>query len=221
MNSSDPFSRLSNISNYTFLLNLINRPKVLDILEKYCSDLPDVSILSPPFHLIHPDLEPRNILISHSSEPVISAILDWEHVMTGPRYYFYEYPPFIQFEDFPMEGEELSTNAILRQHFETELMKHCRSDEQRRDVEDCMKKNYVLSGFKSSIMGCAALPRGMFERVLSGYIIDCEAGREICYQFQFPEQIEKAKRVGDVEDEDNLAGLQHPKRAPSCSSPSW
>lgn len=120
-----------------------------------------------------------------------------------------------------MEGEELSTNAILRQHFETELMKHCRSDEQRRDVEDCMKKNYVLSGFKSSIMGCAALARGMFERVLSGYIIDCEAGREICYQFQFPEQIEKAKRVGDVEDEDNLAGLQHPKRAPSCSSPSW
>jgi len=163
-----------------------NCSTLLAILETYFLEPLEPSALSPPFQLIHPDLQQWNILITRSPEPVISAFLDWEYVQTGPRYLFYEYPPFIQSNDSSMEGESLPTNAILREHFRTELLGLCSSEEQRKDVEACMNKSYILNGFNWNVVGGSAMGTELHEMFISMYVRRYEDRSGRSYAFEYP-----------------------------------
>lgn len=75
--------------------------------------------LRAPYCLIHPDFDGKNMIFVHDKDskypPKLSGIIDWEHAYTGPLYYLYEYPIFIQ--DPYTERESYEENASLRFHF--------------------------------------------------------------------------------------------------------
>jgi len=150
--------------------------KARGILETYFCTITVESALSPPFYLIHPDLNLCNILVTRSTTPIISAFLDWEYVQTGPRYLFYEYPPFILGNPSPPDGQFLPTNKILRDYFQAQLFEFCTSDEQRKEVRACMEKNYLLTGFNFCVIGSCACQIKEFEGMIYMYVRACEKG---------------------------------------------
>ncbi|KAF7553693.1 hypothetical protein G7Z17_g3435 [Cylindrodendrum hubeiense] len=55
--------------------------------------------LQPSFSMIHADFDGQNMLFEEQtggSPPRLSGIIDWEYSYTGPLYFLYEYPTFIQ-----------------------------------------------------------------------------------------------------------------------------
>jgi hypothetical protein len=76
---------------------------VRTIIREYCDRHADSSTIRPPFRLIHPDFDGQNMLftdpkVTHEP-PQLTGIIDWEHAQTGPLYFLYEYPIFIQDND--------------------------------------------------------------------------------------------------------------------------
>lgn len=88
-------------------------------LEAYLEAHKDEPYLHAPYRLIHPDLDGKNMIFVQDKDgiqpPKLSGIIDWEHTYTGPLYYLYEYPIFIQ--DSCTERENYQENASLRLHF--------------------------------------------------------------------------------------------------------
>lgn len=75
------------------------------------------SLLQPPFRLIHADFDGQNMLFSipdsqTGDPPRLTAIIDWEYAHSGPLYFLYEYPIFIQDVDWSKDLYE--KNAVLR-----------------------------------------------------------------------------------------------------------
>lgn len=88
-------------------------------LKTYLEAHKDEPYLHAPYCLIHPDFDGKNMIFVQDKDgnqpPKLSGIIDWEHAHTGPLYYLYEYPIFIQ--DSYMEKENHEGNASLRLHF--------------------------------------------------------------------------------------------------------
>lgn len=107
--------------------DLVECPKTQDLyqqvrqeLEKYFSSKPIASYLNPPFRLIHGHFDAQNLLFIKSPDardkvPILSGVIDFKHSYSGPLYYLYEYPIFIQ--DCDISPELYEENAILRPHF--------------------------------------------------------------------------------------------------------
>lgn len=144
-----------------------------DTLESYLSTCNDSPTVSPPFRFIHPDLDSQNILLnpnpSTTAPPTISGIIDWEGARTGPLYFFYEYPTFIQdTDDYP---DRYTDNKILRKYFMYMLCESFPKDTpEQAAVLLCMKKNFILNGFKSRIM----------DMIAYGLVDMIRIGRRIC-----------------------------------------
>ncbi|KIJ27531.1 hypothetical protein M422DRAFT_190903 [Sphaerobolus stellatus SS14] len=74
------------------------------------------NLLEPPFRLIHADFDAQNMLFTvNDGHPRLTAVIDWEFAHTGPLYFLYEYPIFIQ--DVDWSKELYARNAVLRQSF--------------------------------------------------------------------------------------------------------
>lgn len=87
-------------------------------LETYLMAHKDEPHLHAPYRLIHPDLDGKNMIFIQdkgNQPPKLSGVIDWEHAYTGPLYYLYDFPIFIQ--DPYMERENEEENASLRLHF--------------------------------------------------------------------------------------------------------
>ncbi|KAK3902890.1 kinase-like domain-containing protein [Staphylotrichum tortipilum] len=70
----------------------------------------------PPFCLIHADFDAQNMLfLDHGSGPKLTGLIDFEYSFTGPLYFLYDYPIFIQ--DVSWSAELYAENAVLRAHF--------------------------------------------------------------------------------------------------------
>jgi hypothetical protein len=93
-------------------------PDITKRIRKYLADQTDDQIYNPPFRLIHPDFDPQNILFTwpaKSQPPKLSGVLDWDYNFTGPLYYFFEYPRFIQdSETFEEQQANWPRNKVLR-----------------------------------------------------------------------------------------------------------
>ncbi|KAK3050939.1 hypothetical protein LTR09_008017 [Extremus antarcticus] len=108
------------------------------------------ALLQPPFRLIHADFDAQNLLFIQSDgaqEPKLSGILDWDHAHTGPLYYLFDYPIFIQDVDY--YPELYDENKTMRQEFVGALQKHSldgghSKEEARRCLQE---KTYLLNGF--------------------------------------------------------------------------
>lgn len=73
------------------------REELASLLEDETMD----QMLKPPYRLIHSDFDSQNILVLQkdpSSPPTTTGIIDWDWSYTGPLYYLFEYPGYIQHE---------------------------------------------------------------------------------------------------------------------------
>ncbi|WEW54857.1 hypothetical protein PRK78_000283 [Emydomyces testavorans] len=78
----------------------------------------NVQCLQAPYALVHHDFDGQNILFTESENgapPKLSGVIDFEYAHTGPLYYLYEYPIFIQ--DVSWSKHLYAENRILRAHF--------------------------------------------------------------------------------------------------------
>lgn len=129
------------------------REELASVLEDETMD----QMLSPPYRLIHSDFDSQNILVLQkdpSSPPTISGIIDWDWSYTGPLYYLFEYPGYIQ-DDVQGGGRDFfAENKVLRKHFVASLIEYFPENTlQRKLVKKCFReKCFALSRFEGTFM---------------------------------------------------------------------
>lgn len=122
--------------------------EVQKVLDVFMSEN-EIATLQPPFAMIHADLDAQNMLFMDApdgSGPMLTGLIDWEWAHSGPKYFLYDYPIFIQDVDF--SKHLYAENALLRPHFVSEIFKRLPTPEEKRDFIDCINaKNYILNRF--------------------------------------------------------------------------
>lgn len=110
--------------------------------------------LQSPFCLIHADFDGQNMLFLESpgeSGLKLVGLIDFEYAYTGPLYFLYEYPIFIQ--DVSWSKDLYAENAILRAHFVRAIYEALPTAEARATLIASMnEKSFALSGFRDSFM---------------------------------------------------------------------
>jgi len=143
-----------------FLSEDTGRPAVVmdvysEIKEKLRT-LPDEQlgsqVLKPPYRLIHGDLDLQNMLVAHddpAKPPQLTGIIDWDNSFTGPAYYVFEYPIFIQ--DNEAEPDSYDENKMLRKHFVKAIANSFPAgSEAREEVWGCFRqKCFWLNAFRN------------------------------------------------------------------------
>lgn len=122
-------------------------------LMKFMRTQGNAAILAPPFSLTHGDFDSQNFLFiweSPQTPPRLCGVIDWDNSLTMPRYYLYEYPPFIR--DSDLAPELYAGSKILRQHFVRELRGRFPSGSRDRQlVRECFRrKHHALNVFRSA-----------------------------------------------------------------------
>lgn len=129
---------------------LIPLQHVGDEIERFLNH----DYLQPPFCLIHADLDGQNMLFQDSPDGSglkLAGLIDFEYAYTGPLYFLYEYPIFIQ--DVSWSQELYAENAILRAHFVRAVWGALpNSDTQSTFISAINGKNFALNGFRDSFM---------------------------------------------------------------------
>jgi hypothetical protein len=110
--------------------------------------------LKPPFAFIHADFDAQNMLFLESpdgSGPKLTGLIDFEFAHTGPLYYLYEYPIFIQ--DVSWSKHLYAENAILRGHFISQIFNGLPDSEARKVfIAAINAKCFLLNSFHDSFM---------------------------------------------------------------------
>ncbi|KAL6918797.1 hypothetical protein FSHL1_002791 [Fusarium sambucinum] len=110
--------------------------------------------LKPPFAFIHADFDAQNMLFLESpdgSGPKLTGLIDFEFAHTGPLYYLYEYPIFIQ--DVSWSKHLYAENAILRRHFISQIFDGLPNLEARKVfIAAINAKSFLLNSFQDSFM---------------------------------------------------------------------
>jgi hypothetical protein len=110
--------------------------------------------LQSPFCLIHADFDGQNMLFLESpgeSGLKLVGLIDFEYAYTGPLYFLYEYPIFIQ--DVSWSKDLYAENTILRAHFVRAIYEALLTAEARATLIASMnEKSFSLSGFRDSFM---------------------------------------------------------------------
>jgi hypothetical protein len=133
------------------LVRLFSR--VQEKLRSFLSRNREEGYLRPPYAVVHADLDGQNLLFTHddNSPPKLSGVIDFEYAYTGPLYFLYEYPIFIQ--DVSWSKELYAENAILRPHFVREIWRQLPDSASRKTFIHCMNgKTYALNGFQTYFM---------------------------------------------------------------------
>lgn len=114
----------------------------------------DEPYLRQPFGMIHADFDGQNMLFVEQPDglpPKLSGVIDFEYSHTGPLYFLYEYPIFIQ--DVSWSKELYADNALLRAHFIREISQGLPDAESRAAFIACINaKNFVLNDFQRCFM---------------------------------------------------------------------
>ncbi|KAH6953010.1 kinase-like domain-containing protein [Fusarium avenaceum] len=110
--------------------------------------------LKPPFAFIHTDFDAQNMLFLESpdgSGPKLTGLIDFEFAHTGPLYYLYEYPIFIQ--DVSWSKHLYAENAILRSHFVSQIFNGLADSDARKIFVAAMNaKCFLLNSFQDTFM---------------------------------------------------------------------
>jgi aminoglycoside phosphotransferase (APT) family kinase protein len=123
-------------------------------LDRFLAINDHATYLQPPFCLIHADFDGQNMLFLESVENsglTLTGLIDFEYAHTGPLYFLYEYPIFIQ--DVSWSKELYSENAVLRAHFVRAIYDALPTSEERSTFIASMNdKSFALNAFKDSFM---------------------------------------------------------------------
>ena len=120
-------------------------------------------------------------IVFKSDPPRLSGIIDWVYAATGPAYYLYEYPIFIQ--DIDHNKSPYADNAILRRHFLSKLIHSFRKgSKEREEVRMCMKKSYILNWFHDAFVQMGGLSKEQFAVLAGNFVNEAEEGTGAPYQ---------------------------------------
>ncbi|KAL2671330.1 hypothetical protein Neosp_013912 [[Neocosmospora] mangrovei] len=110
--------------------------------------------LEPPFSMIHADFDGQNMLFQDApdgSGPKLTGLIDFEYAHTGPGYFLYEYPIFIQ--DVSWFSHLYTKNKALRAHFVSEVFHGLPSPREKATFISCINsKSFLLNGFRDAFM---------------------------------------------------------------------
>ncbi|KAF4987650.1 hypothetical protein FDECE_15346, partial [Fusarium decemcellulare] len=110
--------------------------------------------LEPPFALIHADFDAQNMLFVESPDGLgleLTGLIDFEFAHTGPVYYLYEYPIFIQ--DVSWSKHLYAENAALRAHFISQIFNGLPDLVARKTfIAAINSKCFLLNSFRDSFM---------------------------------------------------------------------
>lgn len=176
---------------FSFLAEDSNRPE--EVMELYpsikaelrpCLENDHGSHLKAPFRLIHGDFDSQNMLFAYDDKtkpPQLTAVIDWDNSFTGPAYYLYEYPIFIQDND--LEPESYALNKKLRKHFVATLIKRCENDSPEREViwESFRQKSFWLNAFRNTFTFHTWSPVRLEQTVVRQYLMGLQDGGEPAY----------------------------------------
>ncbi|KAI7190315.1 hypothetical protein KC316_g5285 [Hortaea werneckii] len=117
-------------------------PAVKENLEPLLAENAQNPILNPPWRLMHVDFDWQNVLFQQDESagpPRLSGVVDWDCSFTGPVYYLYDYPPFIQDDD--AEKDRWETNkAARKQYVKSILNSFPEGSEARNEVWECFRQ---------------------------------------------------------------------------------
>ena len=166
--------------------------KVEDILNSHLSSASFSSCLDPPFRLIHGDFDAQNLLFTGGTRqtddecseivpPHLSGVIDWEYATTGPAYYLYEYPVFIQ--DSDDNKSAYAENAILRRQFLSTLIHSFpKMSKERAEVRSSMNKTYILNWFHDVFVAMGGLSKEEWPRLAAEFVDEVEDDTGQAYQ---------------------------------------
>ncbi len=132
------------------------------MLSSFFAAQTEAAYLDPPFCMIHADLDGQNMLFmpladDDDSGPQLTGLIDFEYAHTGPLYYLYEHPIFVQ--DVSWSKHLYTENAVLRAHFVREIYRQLPSPKARSTLIACMNaKTFLLNEFQLTLMA-TPLPR--------------------------------------------------------------
>lgn len=152
-------------------------PKLANVFREIQQELDvfmsrnEIASLQSPFVIIHGDLDGQNMLFVDApdgSGPMLTGLIDFEFSHTGPRYFLYEYPIFIQ--DCDMRKELYVENAVLRSHFVFEIFNQLPTAEEKQTFIACINsKNFPINSFRDTFMAMKC-PEDMLIRSGGGYL---------------------------------------------------
>ncbi|KAM0438678.1 hypothetical protein ACHAPT_001434 [Fusarium lateritium] len=138
----------------------VESPEAKDLLGQIRTELveytnrEDTSHLKPPFSMIHADFDAQNMLFLDApdgSGPKLSGLIDFEYAHTGPDYFLYESPIFIQ--DVSWSSHLYAENKLLRAHFVSQIFSNLPSPQSKATfISSINSKNFLLNSFKDSFM---------------------------------------------------------------------
>ncbi|KAM0340595.1 hypothetical protein ACHAPU_010432 [Fusarium lateritium] len=138
----------------------VQSPELADLFQKIRKELAhfiqseDSVCLKPPFAFIHADFDAQNMLFLESpdgSGPKLTGLIDFEFAHTGPAYYLYDYPIFIQ--DVSWSRSLYAENAILRAHFVSQIFNGLAdSDARKVFITAINTKCFLLNSFQDAFM---------------------------------------------------------------------
>ncbi len=105
-----------------------------------------------PFVFLHADFDAQNMLFADSPEgPRLTGLIDFEFSFTGPLYFLYDYPIFIQ--DVDSERDRYEENAVLRAHFVRQIFNQLPTPAARTTFIACMNaKSFLMNRFFDCFM---------------------------------------------------------------------
>jgi hypothetical protein len=120
-------------------------------------------------------------------------LIDFEYAFTGPLYFLYEYPIFIQ--DVSWSEELYTENAILRTHF-VQAIHGALPDAKAQStfIASINQKCFALNGFRDAFMTMKC-SEATFAGLAKNYVQDVENGTGLAYSGRLdytPEQYNEA-----------------------------
>ncbi|KAL4889381.1 hypothetical protein BDV59DRAFT_205367 [Aspergillus ambiguus] len=159
--------------------------QIKETLENFFTSPADASYFHPPFRLIHPDFDAQNLLFvkpadNSEARPCLSGVIDFEYAHTGPLYYLYEYPIFIQDVDFSPELYE--ENAVLRPYFARALRQGFpKGSPDAIAARNAMRdKTFILNEFKR-VFTSMKMPESIMEIQAATFLQQLEEGTGHAY----------------------------------------
>ena len=186
-----------------FLLSFVNSDHVEDEeLRAQYDEMRSVvrtaaasSLLQPPFPLIHVDFDRQNMLFTHEDKeaaPVLTGIIDWDYAHTGPLYYLFDYPTWIQ--DIHYLPNLYAENKVLRQEFARALQQYYPNDAAMREKAwRCLQeKTYVLNQFHGLFVS-AERDESQVDTLVENYLEQLHDGTGLAYDGRLnyePDEVE-------------------------------
>ena len=113
------------------------------------------------------------------SGPKLTGLIDFEYAVTGPLYFLYEYPIFIQ--DVSWSEELYAENAILRAHFIQAIHGALPNAEaQSTFIASMNQKSFALNGFRDAFMTMRCSEKTLVS-LAKNYVQSLEDGTGLAY----------------------------------------